>query len=105
MKGIANERVVGASAYTSPHCFVTELNAEGVLCLSGLYGGGPFEVGQPQSFQLFHAEAYFLKGRDGDALGLEIRHAGRVAHMAAVFGARHRISFRTFLKGMFVLHK
>ena len=40
MKGIANERVVGASAYTSPHCFVTELFAEGVLCLSGLYGGG-----------------------------------------------------------------
>ena len=39
MKGIANERVVGASAYTSPHCFVTELFTEGFLCISGLYGG------------------------------------------------------------------
>lgn len=34
MKGIANERVVGASAYTSPHCFVTELFAEGFICVS-----------------------------------------------------------------------
>ena len=40
MKGIANECAVGISAYASPRCFVTEFNAEGVLCLSGLYGGG-----------------------------------------------------------------
>ena len=40
MKGIANERVVGASAYTSPHCFVTELFAEGFLCVSICEFGG-----------------------------------------------------------------
>ena len=40
MKGIANERVVGASAYTSPHCFVTELFAEGFICVSNFYRGG-----------------------------------------------------------------
>jgi hypothetical protein len=40
MKGIANESVVGVSAYASPHCFVMELSPEGVLCASGLNGGG-----------------------------------------------------------------
>ena len=40
MKGIANERVVGASAYTSPHCFVTELFVEGFICVSNFNGGG-----------------------------------------------------------------
>ena len=39
MKGIENERVVGVSAYASPHCFVMEFSSEGILCISGLYGG------------------------------------------------------------------
>lgn len=40
MKGIANESVVGVLAYMSPHCFVMEISSEGVLCVSGLTGGG-----------------------------------------------------------------
>lgn len=40
MKGIANENVVGVTVYASPRCFVTDFFSEGVLCVSGLYGGG-----------------------------------------------------------------
>jgi hypothetical protein len=38
MKGIVNNFAVGCSAYVTPHCFVVEINSEGVLCQSGLDG-------------------------------------------------------------------
>lgn len=40
MKGIVNDFTVGKSAYVTPHCFVVEVCSEGVLCISGLTGGG-----------------------------------------------------------------
>ena len=40
MKGIVNNFAVGASAYVTPHCFVVEIYSEGMLCGSGLTGGG-----------------------------------------------------------------
>ena len=40
MKGIVNDFALGKSAYVTPHCFVVEVCSEGVLCISGLTGGG-----------------------------------------------------------------
>ena len=40
MNGIARNSIVGAPAYTTPQCIVVEICTEGILCLSGLNGGG-----------------------------------------------------------------
>lgn len=40
MNGIAKNPVVGISAYSAPQCIVVEICTEGMLCLSGLNGGG-----------------------------------------------------------------
>ena len=40
MNGIARNSIVGTPAYTAPQCIVVEICTEGILCLSGLNGGG-----------------------------------------------------------------
>jgi hypothetical protein len=57
-----------------------------------LDGGEPFQIGQTEGFQLVHAESHFFQLRQGYSLGLEIGDAGSAAHIAAMFGTRHRDS-------------
>lgn len=40
MKGIAKNPAVGVSVYTSPRISIVEFCTEGILCISGLTGGG-----------------------------------------------------------------
>lgn len=40
MKRIAQIHSVGCSAYVAPDCVIVEIDSEGLLCQSGLTGGG-----------------------------------------------------------------